>query len=250
MPSRGLPIRDDLSASALRRLAVREADRGKARRMMAIANALEGMSRAEAARLAGMERQALRDAVVRYNAEGLAGLSARPRASRRPLLDAAQAAELGGVILGGPDPERDGLSTGTLPELCRVIEARWGKRVHPAPACHGSCGGWATRGRRPGLPIQAPTALRWRRSKRGARRRGGGDRRCAPRQACHALVRGRSPDRPERVRLPPLLDPRATPAGAVRPALCLLGAHLRRRPARHRRARTSPSCCRTSRPRR
>lgn len=132
MSSRGLPIRGDLSALALRRLAVREADRGKARRMMAIANALEGMPRAEAARLAGMERQALRDAVVRYNAEGLDGLSARPRASRRPLLDATQAAELGGVILGGPDPEQGGLSTWTLPELCRVIEARWGVRVHPA----------------------------------------------------------------------------------------------------------------------
>ena len=37
------------------------------------------MSRAEAARLAGMERQALRDAVVRYNAEGLAGLHDWPR---------------------------------------------------------------------------------------------------------------------------------------------------------------------------
>ena len=47
--------------------------------MQAIANALEGMTRAEAARLAGMERQALRDAVVRYNAEGLAGLHDRPR---------------------------------------------------------------------------------------------------------------------------------------------------------------------------
>jgi hypothetical protein len=32
------------------------------------------MSRAEAARLAGMERPALRDAVVGYNGEGLAGL--------------------------------------------------------------------------------------------------------------------------------------------------------------------------------
>lgn len=47
-------------------------------RCLAIANALEGMNRAEAARLAGMERQALRDAVVRYNAEGLAGLHDRP----------------------------------------------------------------------------------------------------------------------------------------------------------------------------
>jgi hypothetical protein len=32
------------------------------------------MSRAKAARLAGMKRQALRDAVLRYNTEDLAGL--------------------------------------------------------------------------------------------------------------------------------------------------------------------------------
>ena len=41
-----------------------------AARAYAIANALEGMSRAAAAGAAGMERQALRDAVVRYNGEG------------------------------------------------------------------------------------------------------------------------------------------------------------------------------------
>src|SRR3712207_9244725 len=41
--------------------------------LLAIANALEGLSRAEAARLAGMGRQALRDAVIRYNAEGPSG---------------------------------------------------------------------------------------------------------------------------------------------------------------------------------
>ena len=79
MGSKGLPIRADVPAAALRRLAARDAGRAMARRMMAIAHALEGMPRAEAARLAGMERQALRDAVVRYNAEGLAGLCDRPR---------------------------------------------------------------------------------------------------------------------------------------------------------------------------
>jgi NAD(P)-dependent dehydrogenase (short-subunit alcohol dehydrogenase family) len=44
-----------------------------AARLYGIANALDGMSRAEAARLAGMERQALRDAVLHYNSEDLAG---------------------------------------------------------------------------------------------------------------------------------------------------------------------------------
>ncbi len=74
MGAKGLRIRGDVPAAELRRLARREEDRAAAARMQAIAGALEGLSRAEAARLAGMERQALRDAVLRYNAESLAGL--------------------------------------------------------------------------------------------------------------------------------------------------------------------------------
>ena len=50
--------------------------------MLAIVNALEGESRAEAARLAGMELQALRDAVACYNAEGLVGLCDRLKPGR------------------------------------------------------------------------------------------------------------------------------------------------------------------------
>ena len=132
MGARGLPIRDDLPADALRRLARREPDRAASARMSAIANALEGMSRAEAARLAGMERQALRDAVTRYNAEGLAGLRNRPRPPRPGKLDAAELVAVSALILDGPDPEADGLSSWTLPELCRVIEERFDKRLHPA----------------------------------------------------------------------------------------------------------------------
>ena len=51
-----LAIRDDLTPEALRRHARREPNRRAALRMLAIASALEGMSRAGAARLAGMER--------------------------------------------------------------------------------------------------------------------------------------------------------------------------------------------------
>ena len=58
MSGKRLAIRGDLSAAELRRLARREPDRAAAGRMQAIAGALEGMTRAEAARLAGMERQA------------------------------------------------------------------------------------------------------------------------------------------------------------------------------------------------
>jgi transposase len=130
MAGRGLAIRGDVPAAALRRLARREPDRSAAARMQAIAGALEGMTRAEAARLAGMERQALRDAVVRYNAEGLAGLRNRPHPGPAPRLDEARRAALRQLVLDGPDVEAAGLSAWTLRELCREVEARWGVRYH------------------------------------------------------------------------------------------------------------------------
>src|SRR5260221_2213792 len=72
-----LPIRTDISARELRRRAKHEKNPRVARRLLAIANALDGMSRALSARLAGMDRQALRDWVIRYNADGLDGLKDR-----------------------------------------------------------------------------------------------------------------------------------------------------------------------------
>ena len=60
-----LRIRDALTPAALRRPARQEPNRRAAVRMLAIANALAGMRRAAAARRAGMERPARRDAVVR-----------------------------------------------------------------------------------------------------------------------------------------------------------------------------------------
>jgi hypothetical protein len=102
-----LIIRGDLSVSDLRRLARREPDRRAALRLLAIANVRDGLSRAEAARLAGMERQALRDAVVRYNAEGPDGLHDRQKVgpARR-----AEPRAAGGTR--GPPPAPAGVSFG------------------------------------------------------------------------------------------------------------------------------------------
>jgi len=128
-----LEIRTDLASPAqLRALARRERNPRTATRMLAIASALEGRSRAEAAGLAGMERQALRDAVVRYNAEGLEGLRDRPKPGRPPSLTDAEQAVLLAAIFRGPDRARDGCADWTLPTLCRWLEGRFGKRLHPA----------------------------------------------------------------------------------------------------------------------
>ena len=87
-----LAIRRDRTPASLRMWARRASNPRAASRACAIAHALEGMSRAEAARLAGMERQALRDAVLRYNAEGVSGLTDRPRIRPSRLTEGQQAA--------------------------------------------------------------------------------------------------------------------------------------------------------------
>ena len=70
-------IRDERRPEELRVLARRERDGRVSARLLALANALEGTSRKEAARLAGMTGQTLRDWVHRYNAEGVRGLRDR-----------------------------------------------------------------------------------------------------------------------------------------------------------------------------
>jgi transposase len=127
-----LAIRDDLTPAALRRHARFEPNRRAALRMLALANALEGLSRAEAARLAGMERQALRDAVVRYNAEGLAGLHDRPKPGRPPRLDEGEQAALAARVFTDPEPDKDGVSAWTRADLGRWLEARFKKKLHPS----------------------------------------------------------------------------------------------------------------------
>src|ERR1700760_1189878 len=66
-------------AAALRQHAGRVSEAPVARRLLALASVLEGHSRAEAARSCGMDRQTLRDWVIRYNEHGIAGLSDLPK---------------------------------------------------------------------------------------------------------------------------------------------------------------------------
>jgi transposase len=122
----GLPIRQDYAPSDLRSRAAREKDCRSALRLLAIANALEGMTRAEAARLAGMERQALHDAIQRFNVEGPDGLHDRPRTGRPEQLSPGQQAALKAHILRGPEPERDGVSAWRLADLCEHVERAYG----------------------------------------------------------------------------------------------------------------------------
>src|SRR5918911_3349150 len=103
-----LPIRTDRDAAELRRLARRERDGRVGARLLALANALEGIPREQAARLAGMTGQTLGDWVHRYNAESVESLRDRPRPGRPCALDEGQQATPKALILRGPSLERDG----------------------------------------------------------------------------------------------------------------------------------------------
>ena len=67
-------MRSDFSAGELRRLAATTKNANQSRRLLSLAAILDGMSRTEAARIGGMDRQTLRDWVHRVNERGPDGL--------------------------------------------------------------------------------------------------------------------------------------------------------------------------------
>jgi transposase len=123
-----LLIRTDRDSAELRRLARRERDGRVSARLLALANALDGLPREEAARLAGMTGQTLGDWVHRYNEEGVEGLRDRPRPGRPCALDEGQQAALKALVLKGPKLERDGCVAWRARDLCDVVERRFGMR--------------------------------------------------------------------------------------------------------------------------
>jgi len=122
--------RTELDAAGLRRAAARSRDAAAARRMLALALVLEGVSRTEAARACGMDRQTLRDWVHRYNAEGLAGLSDRPQPGPRPRLTAEQEAEVSGWVEAGPEVDKHGVVRWRRADLRDRIAERFGVALH------------------------------------------------------------------------------------------------------------------------
>ena len=134
-----LAIRDDIGSEELRRQARRERDGRVSARLIAIANALEGMDRGSAARLAGMDRQTLRDWVHRYNAEGIAGLCNRPAPGRKPKLSEGQMAALKAIVLAGPDPTVDKVVRWRIVDLCRGWRSA-GASATARPGCSDCCG--------------------------------------------------------------------------------------------------------------
>jgi transposase len=174
-----LAIRTDVDSPAgLRRRAKKEPNRRAALRMLAIANALEGMSRADAARVVGIERQSLCDAIKRFNAEGLAGLYDHPNGHRRPALSEGEDAALIARILRGPIRRKASLPVGPCRIFATLLRSGLASTWARNP-CRGWCAGSGCRGRRPGPFIPSATPRRLKPSKKGASV-GRKSRRCRP----------------------------------------------------------------------
>ena len=125
MPA-AIAVRDDYTASELRKLAAGAKDANQGRRLLALAAIYDGMSRAEAAKIGGMDRQTLRDWVHRFNEQGPDGLANRPLPGRQGWLSADQLQELAEIVETGPDPETDGVVRWRRIDLQRVIDERFG----------------------------------------------------------------------------------------------------------------------------
>ncbi len=126
--------RAEHSSGALRQIASRLRDGRGVRRLLAIALVLDGQSRAEAAAACGMDRQILRDWLLRDNARGVAGLSNQPIPGRPPHLSDAQMAELKQGALDGPDLDRHGVMRWRCVDLQREIKQRFKISAHVATA--------------------------------------------------------------------------------------------------------------------
>jgi transposase len=106
---RPIVVRSGYSSAELRGLAKRSRDADQARRLLSIAAVVDGASRAEAAKLGGMDRQTLRDWMHRFNADGPDGLVNHAAPGASPKLTPAQQAEVAALVERGPIPAVDGV---------------------------------------------------------------------------------------------------------------------------------------------
>ena len=127
---RALELRTDFSAAELRKLARRCGHHRQSCRLLSIAAIYDGMNRTDAAAVGGMDRQTLRDWVIRFNESGPDGLKDLYKGAPGRKLNDAQLAELAQIVEAGPDLERDGVVRWRRVDLQQLIEERFGVTYH------------------------------------------------------------------------------------------------------------------------
>jgi transposase len=132
MMSAAIRMRDDYSADELRDLAKVCQDGAQARRLMSLAAVAEGKSRLEAALIGLMDRQTLRDWVIRFNDEGPQGLIDHKSSGRKSKLTDEQKGQLAQLVEEGPGDHVPGLMRWRCVDLAALVNERFGVDYHPA----------------------------------------------------------------------------------------------------------------------
>ena len=114
-------LREDYDAAGLRELAKRSADAAQTRRLLALAAIYAGGSRTEAAQIAGVGLQTVRDWVLAFNAEGPIGLVNGKAPGNAPLLDNERRAALRQIVESGPIAAVHGVVRWRLVDLAQWV---------------------------------------------------------------------------------------------------------------------------------
>ncbi len=121
-----VPLRSDLDAAQLRRLAKRSRDANQTRRLLAMAAISDGQSRSDAAKIGGVGLQTVRDWVLRFNAEGPDGLVNGKAPGNCFLLNDGQRRDLASMVESGPIPAIHGVVRWRLIDLAQWIFEEFG----------------------------------------------------------------------------------------------------------------------------
>lgn len=116
-----IPLRLDFDAPSLRVLARKTKDGAQARRLLSLAAIYEGGTRTQAAAIGSVTLQIVRDWVLKFNAQGPAGLIDRKPPGQPSRLNGMHRAALVRAIEDGPIPATHGVVRWRLIDLCQWL---------------------------------------------------------------------------------------------------------------------------------
>lgn len=122
-------VRSDFTAMDLRLFSRRCDDPDQVRRLLAMALILDGASRSDAAKAAGVTLQIVRDWVLRFNDAGTDGLATRKAPGPASILNDEQRARLAQQVEVGPIPAAHGVVRWRLVDLAQWIRDEFGLSV-------------------------------------------------------------------------------------------------------------------------
>jgi transposase len=124
-----IALRTDYSSKEVRGLASRVKNAGQARRLLAIAAVLDGALREDAAKVGGMDRQTLRDWVLRFNQQGPEGLTNKSAPGAPCKLSKRHTAFLARLVEEGPIPAVHGVVRWRACDLIMRLHEEFGISV-------------------------------------------------------------------------------------------------------------------------